>query len=381
MNYFLLPWYETIEKNGVKAISGEYSNYSPPYLYLLLIASFFSDFFASIVLIKSVSIAFTIFSALIFSLIVFESTKNRRLALIAAFVFPLIPSVAANAAWWGQSDGIYTSLLLCAFLFSLRGKPFYVVFFFSLAFAFKAQSVFFLPYLLYLLLRKEVAWKTLLVIPVVYSLMMLPAWLAGRNALELAGIYLGQGNYYRDLSMNAPNPWALVERFTDVSYETGLIAGILLALAANLFLVLRALQTRDDDRSVPLFLLAATLLISPYLLPKMHDRYFYPADVFLALLAFIHPRCRYAALAIQAASLAVTLAYLSGNSAHMEKASLLGSLFSTYAVFELFRVTGRNYRASGALFPRALRQEPPQARGMPGAGQGKIPANPSGGIS
>ena len=368
MDYFLLPWYETIERNGVAALSGEYSNYSPPYLYLLFLASFFSDFLPSIVLVKSVPIAFTFFSALVFSLIIFESTKNRQLALVAAFVFPLVPSVAANAAWWGQSDSIYTSLLLCAFLFSLKRKPYCVVLFFTLAFAFKAQSVFFLPYLLYLLLRKEVPWKAVLLIPAIYLAMMFPAWLAGRSALELARIYLEQGNYYRELSMYAPNPWALVQRFTDVTYETGVVAGILLAVAANLVLVLRALQIRDDDRSVRLFLVAAALLISPYLLPKMHERYFYPADVFLAMLAFIHPQCRYAALSIQAASAAVTLAYLSGHTGAQEATSLFACLFSTYAIFELFRLTGRNYRVSGTLFHRAAPQEPLQARGMPGAG-------------
>lgn len=358
MKYFLSPWFEIIEKKGVSAISGEYSNYSPPYLYLLLVASFFSPILSSIALVKSVSIAFSVFAAMIFGFIIFEYTKNKRLSFLAGCVFLLIPSVALNAGWWGQCDSIYTSLLLCAFLSSLKNKPFLVVFSFSIAFAFKAQSVFFLPYLLYLLLRKEVPWRYLLIIPAVFALMMSPAWLAGRNALELARIYLDQGNFYRELSMNAPNPWALVQRFTRVSYESGVIAGILLALAGNLTLVLGALRIKDDDRSVRLFLITATLLISPYLLPKMHDRYFYPADVFLVLLAFIYPQCKYAALALQASSVAVTLAYLYGNAEYQKTTSVLACLFSTYAIIELFRLTNRNYRFFGVLFRHVSKLSP-----------------------
>ena len=55
-----------------------------------------------------------------------------------------------NGIYWGQCDIIYTFFLLVFFWFSLRRMPSAAACAFGLAFAFKAQSVFLAPYLLYL---------------------------------------------------------------------------------------------------------------------------------------------------------------------------------------------------------------------------------------
>ncbi|MES2831331.1 MAG: hypothetical protein V4695_04990 [Pseudomonadota bacterium] len=347
INEFLLPWFKVIDERGFAAMSGEYANYTPPYLYLLGIASLLSGIIAPIYLIKSVGIVFTLFGALIFSRIVFDITHNKRRALIAGFAFPLIPSVAINAAWWGQCDAIYTSFLLCAFLASLRKKPFLVMVFFSVAFSFKAQAIFFSPFLLFLLLNKEMPWKYLGIIPVVYAVLMLPAWLAGRGVVELATIYLNQGNYYRSLSMNSPNLWAVVTQFDLLSYRAGLVFGIAAAVVGNLWLIVKAgvkskTGTGTDSEpwsrtSIYLVLAGATLLLSPYLLPKMHDRYFFPADVFLILLAALRSRFVIAAGAMQAASVIVALGFLGLISRSYAIPSMAGALLTTIAVIVVCR--------------------------------------------
>jgi len=337
INEFLLPWFKVIDERGFAAMAGEYANYTPPYLYLLGIVSVFSGVIAPIYLIKSVGIAFTLFAALVFSFIVHDITRNKRHALIAAFAFPLIPSVAINAAWWGQCDAIYTSFLLCAFLASLRKKPFLVVVFFSVAFSFKAQAVFFSPFLFFLLLNKEVPWKYLLAIPLIYAAMMTPAWLAGRSAVELATIYLSQGSYYRSLSMNSPNLWAVVKQFDLLSYKAGLVIGIGAAIAGNLLLIVYAQRKSWSPATVKLMLVSATLLLGPYLLPKMHDRYFFPADVFLILLATMYPRLVAAAGAMQVASVAVALGFLGLISLSYAMPSIVGALFTTIALIFVCR--------------------------------------------
>ena len=343
MDIFLLPWFQEIEARGFGAMSGEYSNYSPPYLYLLGIASVFSQFASPIVLIKAVSIFFTYFLAIIFGLTVYEINKNKNLALIAACVFPLVASIAINAAWWGQCDAVYTSFLLCAFLCSLKKKPFWVMFFLGLAFSFKAQAVFFLPYLLYLLLKKEVPWKYTLVVPVVFCVMMLPAWLAGRDALELAKIYTNQADTYKILSLNAPNPWAWLKRLPFISYEAGVVAGVAAALIANLVLVFKSRFIKNDSNFFQLLLITATMLVSPFLLPKMHDRYFYPADVFTMLLAFTYPRFTSVAIAMQIASVSVSFAYLRVINSFREAVSAIACIFVAYAIFKVINLW-RSYR-------------------------------------
>lgn len=338
MDIFLLPWFQEIEAGGFDAMSGEYSNYSPPYLYLLGIASIFSQFASPIVLIKAVSIFFTYFLAVVFGLTVYEINKNKNLALLAACVFPLVPSIAINAGWWGQCDAVYTSFLLCAFLFSLKKKPFWVVFFLGLAFSFKAQAVFFLPYLLYLLLKKEVPWKYTLVVPVVFCAMMVPAWLAGREASELARIYMSQADTYKVLSMNAPNPWAWLKHLPFISYEAGVMVGVAATLIANLVLVFKSRSTKDDSSFFRLLLMTATMLISPFLLPKMHERYFYPADVFTMLLAFSCPRFAGVAIAMQIASVSVSFAYLRVINSFREAVSAVACIFVGYALLKVMNL-------------------------------------------
>ena len=335
MHFFLEPWFDVIVRNGFPAMAGDYANYSPPYLYLLGLASAFHGLAPPIVLIKAVSIAFNLLAAVVFGLIVLEISASSRNAFICACLFPLIPTVAINAAWWGQCDVIYVTFLLCAFLASLKRMPLRVMLFFSIGLAFKAQAVFFAPYLLYLLLKKELPWASLALVPLVYAAMMVPAWLAGRSAPALAAIYLDQGSYYRVLAANVPNPWAFIEKYHLLPYRPAVLAGLALAAAVNLGLVIKALRSRPDTPAARLLLLASTTLASPYLLPKMHDRYFFPADIFIILLAVVAPRFRLAALAMQAASLVVYLAFLRGPFPQADKIPLLASLLTSFALISL----------------------------------------------
>ena len=361
MHFFLEPWFAVIQENGFPAMAGDYANYSPPYLYLLGLASAFEGMEAPIVLIKAVSILFNLLAAVVAGLIVLEISGSRQKAFICACLFPLIPTVAINAAWWGQCDVIYATFLLAAFLASLKRMPLRVMLWFSIGFAFKAQAIFFAPYLLYLLLRKELPWNYLALAPVVYAAMMTPAWLAGRPALELAGVYLDQGSYYRVLAANAPNPWAFVEKYHLLPYRPAVLAGLALAAAANLGLVLKALQARLDNAETRLLLLASVTLASPYLLPKMHDRYFFLADILTILLAIVAPRYRLAALAMQGASLAVYLAFLAGPFRQADKIPLLAALLTSFALLCLLYA------------PALLRMQASCLNRLGATGRGRLP--------
>ncbi|WP_194712011.1 hypothetical protein [Noviherbaspirillum soli] len=347
MHFFLEPWFDVIVRNGFPAMAGDYANYSPPYLYLLGLASAFHGLAPPIVLIKAVSIVFNLVAAVVFGLIVLEIGASSQKAFTCACLFPLIPTVAVNAAWWGQCDVIYATFLLCAFLASLKRMPLRVMLFFSIGFAFKAQAIFFAPYLLYLLLKKEMPWAYVALVPLVYAAMMAPAWLAGRPARALAAIYLDQGSYYRLLAANAPNPWAFIEKYHLLPYWPAVFAGLVLAAAVNLGLVVKALRSGRDTPETRLLLLASTTLASPYLLPKMHDRYFFLADIFTILLAVVAPRYRLAALAMQAASLAVYLAFLEGPFHHADKVALLAALLTSFALACLLYSQGTIGRWAG----------------------------------
>jgi Gpi18-like mannosyltransferase len=175
-------------------------------------------------------------------------------------------------------------------------------------------------------------WKYVTVVPLVYGCMLMPAWLAGRPALELASIYLQQGEYYKALSMHVPNPWALVEKYHLIRYKVGVITGMLVAVIANLALVVKAIKSGQDEVKTKLLLITATMIASPYLLPKMHDRYFFPADVFTVLLCVLFPKYWVSAVAMQVASTAVYLAFLNGTNHQQDNVAILASVFTTISL-------------------------------------------------
>jgi Gpi18-like mannosyltransferase len=335
LRVFLLPWFDIIRERGFDAMAGEYTNYSPPYLYLLGIASRFADIAPPIALIKAVSICFTLLSAAVFAAIVRQATGRQSFALLSGFAFPLIPTVALNAAWWGQCDIVYTFFLLCTLLASLRGKPLLVTLFFAVAFSFKAQALVLAPYLLFLAWKGEIRWAYALLVPLVFAVMMVPAWMAGRDAAALATIYAHQGAYYQLLSMNAPNPWAVIRHAPWISYQTGVVVGAGAAALGCLAVVRKGMRLAGDPGQVKLIVAAMSVVLVPYLLPKMHDRYFFPADVFLVLLACVMPRFAAAAVAMQAGSLVVYAGYLIGDGPPRGRVSAIGFVFTTLALVHM----------------------------------------------
>jgi hypothetical protein len=83
---------------------------------------------------------------------------------------------------------------------------------------------------------------------------------------------------FRSLSMSAPNLYIFV---SNSFYESGVWFGMgvfLMAMAVWGWVNGRA-KTLCNHRQIMLMALASLSLV-PFVLPKMHDRYFYPADVF-----------------------------------------------------------------------------------------------------
>ena len=254
--------------------------------------------------------------------------------MLAGCAFPLVPTVAINAAWWGQADTIYTAFLLGCFRATLARRPALAMLLFGVALSFKLQSIFLAPYLAILVLRRDIPVWHLLIAPAVYAVMMVPAWLDGRPALELATIYLSQRRFYQGLSMGAPNPWMLLQELPFVSYGPGVAAGLAVTVAAFLLVLYRAVTTADDTVEFKVLVAALSVLLAPYLLPKMHDRYFFPADVFTLLLVFLPGRLKLAPLLMQAASLSAYAAFLVQRFGSLPKdASFLAPVAASAAVW------------------------------------------------
>jgi len=150
MKAYLIPWYDYIAAHGAWAALGEeFSNYTPPYLYLLALATLGKGFFSKVTAIKLLSIVFDFSNAYLVFRIVKLQAQKEYLPLAAAALFLCLPTVALNSSAWGQADSIYAFFILASLFYLLQDKPLPALILFGVAFAFKAQAVFLLPFLFY----------------------------------------------------------------------------------------------------------------------------------------------------------------------------------------------------------------------------------------
>jgi Gpi18-like mannosyltransferase len=121
-------------------------------------------------------------------------------------------------------------------------------------------------------------------------LALVPAWVAGHSILDLLSIYPSQAGQYEQLSMHAPSLFSWMPdtgRFYGYFYPAGLLAAVAIALC---FSILVYKSKVNITPTLLVELATVSVMLMPFILPKMHERYFYPADVFTILLVFYCPR-------------------------------------------------------------------------------------------
>lgn len=297
---FLLPWYNLLKDGGGFAALGlSVGDYTPPYVTYLAFLTYLP--IDPLYGIKLLSTLFDLILALTVFRLVLSHRDDLRAALLAAGCTLLAPTVFLNGACWAQCDSIYVSFLLLSLLSYLEKRPVGGMLWLAAAFCLKLQTVFFLPLILLLWLKRhQVRFWHFFLIPGVYLVSVLPAWFAGRPLWELLTIYLRQTGTYSYLCMNAPSLLLLIGDSTDrmVSAAAVLLTGCVVLLS------LWWLWDKDYP-CTGRFLVTAALwfaLVIPFLLPHMHDRYFYLADVLAIVYAFYRPKRFYLPLLVIAAS-------------------------------------------------------------------------------
>ena len=180
----------------------------------------------------------------------------------------------------------------------------------ALAFGFKLQAVFVLPVFAVLWMAGKIRWQHFLVFPATYVLLVLPAVLLGRPFWETITLYFSQtGSIGSALNYNSSSVFAILWKIP-ASERVSKIAVI--AAFCYMLLVLGLCFFRRRELSDRAILAAAVLLAVgiPFLLPHMHDRYFFCADILTVVLAFAAWPCAPAAALCQFASLLGYHAYL-----------------------------------------------------------------------
>jgi Gpi18-like mannosyltransferase len=309
MQEFLYPWLEHIEAEGpVGAFAHPFSNYTPAYLYLLALASPLLAIFHKISIIKGISVLGTLWLAWGANRI-FQASGAASGPRAAALIL-LLPTVLLNAAFLGQCDALWAAPCLLAVACAIERKPAAMLVWCGIAFSIKAQAVFIAPFAIAVLISQRAPLRQWLIPPAVYAAMMAPAWMAGWPAKDLATVYLRQAQYFDDLSMNAPNVWLIAQQLPGALSLPLSLAAFAAAGAASIAFIARFGRSMRQPEIIEAALLSA--LILPGLLPRMHDRYFFLADV-LALVLALRRRDRSSCLilaAVQTGSILALWSYL-----------------------------------------------------------------------
>lgn len=329
---FLLDWYNELAAHGHDALKEPFSNYTPPYLYLLYLMVKTAGFIPRIAAIKLPSIGFDFLNAFLVYKILRIRYPHGRMAWIGASAFLLLPTVLLNSAYWGQADSIFTFFLLLCIFFLMQDQPLLAMISFGVSFAFKAQAAFLGPFLLLLTVKQRIPWYYIGIVPVVYGVMMIPAALAGRPVMELVTIYLGQADRYQMLSMNAPNLYLFIP--SDL-YDIGVALGLAItALVILLWVPFYTSKIKEFSPEAILLCAFVSAAFMPFFLPKMHDRYFYLADVLSFVVAFYFRQGWRLALGYQVVSGLVYFVFLrsSASMTRLQSSLDVGILFAAAVI-------------------------------------------------
>lgn len=233
---------------------------------------------------------------------------GRALTAVACILF--LPTVVMNGALWGQCDMLYTACLLASLRYVLEKRPVAALVAFGLAFSFKPQAIFWCPFLAGLFVTGRLPGRQIWIPAAIYLAWYVPVIAAGHHGLSVvlhwgsaavngSALTLGATNWYQ---------WAPGE-----TPKTLWWIGVVLTLAATAVLVWRMRAGPQGGMKETHWLVALALLsvlFPPFLLPGVHERYFFAADVVSVVFAFYVPRQWLVPALVQFASCFAYLPYL-----------------------------------------------------------------------
>ncbi len=259
-----------IREGGITQAYGEgFAHYSPLYTCILGLGNFlFPDLSPGYVVKTSISLFDFIAAYFAFGILTLHYGRGSRMALLGAAGVYALPCVMINSFGIGQGDMAYCSFLLGTLYALMRGKPVRAMVYFAIAFSLALQSLFLGPFLLILVLAKQLPGRLAWIAAAGYFVVGIAAWLEGLPAYHYDQVY-------------------------------GLALSLAVALVFGLFTLRRA---KLPLNAYTMQLLATcSLAIMPLFLPHMIERYFIPAEIFTFVLACMNPKVALAALLFQVA--------------------------------------------------------------------------------
>ncbi|SDH59503.1 Mannosyltransferase related to Gpi18 [Pseudobutyrivibrio sp. 49] len=328
MRYFLLPWYEEIQQNGgINGLGTQVGNYNILYQTLIALMNYIN--IDPVYQYKALSCIFDFGIAFLLLKIVNEKVIDMKGIAVFSFAM-IIPEFFLNSSIWGQCDAIYVFFCIL-FLYLLR-KELWAYAFIALgaAFSFKFQTIFFLPFIIIIYITQ----KKFSILNFAYTILAFWAsgivgYIKGRNILEPFKIYFSQTKTDINMVKNSNSIWVLIgDDYNALS--KGAILITIAIFGVMLYWLIENNCTMDSKEKY--YSLAAWTLLTCYIfLPCMHERYSYPADVLLLLVAVINPRYSFVFIYSSILSTITYGMYLFNNGA-VSKAGIIVYVF-VYLIF------------------------------------------------
>ena len=289
VNSFLIPWYNYIKDHGgFRATGDKIGDYTPMYYYFMA-ALTYTKLDINVGL-KLISIVFDfIMSFYVMKIVELKEPHDSHLPEIAFGVAFCLPSVVINSSAWAQCDVIYTTFLVICLYYLLKGRDSLALIMLGISFSFKIQSIFLLPLIGILIMKRKVRWRTLLWIPAVYVMSIIPATIAGGDFKRLLTVYLFQSGQYPQLTLSLSNIWALWEGMEDAELGS---AGIFFAGAVVIIMMYYYITDKKltITKSTVIGMAMMSSFIVPFVLPHMHERYMYLTEIMFVLFAFYYKK-------------------------------------------------------------------------------------------
>lgn len=307
---FLQPWLAAIRaSDGLSIFATDFSNYTGGYPTVLWAWSFLAPAMGEHLVIKAAGLTGTALCAWAFLSCLGAAGIFGSKRALGTLLFVALPSVALNGAALAQADAYYTAFVLWSLAAVLKGRLALAGIALCVAVSFKLQAMFFAPFLLGVMLRDMRAMA-------LSAAALLPAYLAvngiylagGRSLSDVLAIYTAQVGTYESVWMHVANPWFLVhaslsQETLASAYSTLVLAGLGAGALAGVAIVYGTVRSARHTPSATLRWAALAALAMPFILPKMHDRYFFLAEVLLLALALTDRRFWPSALLAQASAI------------------------------------------------------------------------------
>jgi len=298
-------WAKTAAGSVFNFYNATWCDYPPLFIYVLIVVGKLSNIswlgidFTTLIKIPS------ILADLVSAVIIHELVSNgiqvvngkkthypglgKIPGLVACFIYLMHPVVIIDSTIWGQVDSFFTMIILAELVFLANKRIVLSSVFFAFSVLMKPQGIFFMPILLYELIKlKKVsnfakAFVTGLVTTIVvilpFAVNMEPSW--------IFKLYMGTATQYPAAVMNSFNLFAMADaNFVDASKTPIVFSYTVWGFVFSFILLVIAAILHIKCKNVFTPFLSGVLLNAGAFIfsTKMHERYMFPV-VALSLVA------------------------------------------------------------------------------------------------